>query len=113
MARKRVRYRVSKAQGIFGIIWGGIFVVIGITVAIPNIGAFGVIWTLFAAAITVYNAYCAFGKGYVGPEVELEDMDGEPTTTEERLKHLRYLYDRRLITEEDYETKRKEILEDL
>ena len=116
MARRRVTYRPSKASGIFGIIWGGLFVVIGLVVVIPNFGAFGILWTLAALAITGMNAYHAFGKGNVGPEIHIEDEgDDIPSagSAEERLTELRNLYDRRLITDEEYEAKRKEILDQL
>lgn len=42
--RKRVTYRPGKAQGAFGTIWGGIFVLIGLFVVIPTFGPFGIIW---------------------------------------------------------------------
>ncbi len=119
MSKKRVTYRPGKTGGVFGIVWGGIFVVIGIAVAIPTFGAFGILWTLMALGITAYNAYCAFGKGYVGPEIQIED-DLEETggkeaagTAQSRLEELRGLYDQHLITEEEYEAKRREILKEL
>ena len=116
MARRRVTYRPSKASGIFGIIWGGLFVVIGLVVVIPSFGAFGILWTLAALAITGMNAYHAFGKGNVGPEIHIEDEGYDAPSAgsaEERLTELRNLYDRRLITDEEYEAKRKEILDQL
>ena len=33
------------------------------------------LWTLFAVAITGMNLYQAFGKGYVGPEIHIEEDD--------------------------------------
>jgi len=116
MARKRVTYRPGKTNGIFGCIVGGIFVLIGVVVAIPTFGPFGVLWTLGAAGITVYNAYSAFGKGYVGPEINIEDDNSGGGTvggTESRLRELQGLYDRGLITREEYEAKRQEILREL
>lgn len=96
-----------------------VFVVIGLVVVIPSAGAFGILWTLMAVGITGYNAYCAFGKGYVGPEIHIEE-DGEDRapssggdSVQQRLQELRNLYDRSLITEEEYEEKRREILKDL
>ena len=114
--RSRVMYRPGKASGVFGIIWGGIFVLIGVFVAIPTFGAFGILWTLAAVAITGYNAYVAFGKHYVGPEITIEQdgkKEAEGTSAEARLQELRTLYDRRLITPEEYEEKRKEIIDGL
>ena len=113
--RKRVTYRPGKAGGVFGIIWGGIFVLIGLFVAIPTFGAFGILWTLGALAITAYNAYLCFGKRYAGPEIHIEEepAPGEASSAEERLLKLRGLYDRNLITEEEYEAKKEEILREL
>lgn len=117
--RGRVTYRPGKSAGVFGIVWGGIFVLIGLFVAIPTFGAFGILWTVGAAAITIFNAYQAFGKGYQGPEISFEeDPDAaaappEGGAVEQRLQQLRSLYDQRLITQEEYEEKRKEILDQL
>ena len=117
MRKKRVTYRPGKAQGVFGIVWGIIFVVIGFVVVVPHFGAFGILWTLGAIAITGYNAYLCFGRGYVGPEISIEDDAGSGdwggTSAEARLQELRSLYDRSLITQEEYEQKRKEILREL
>ena len=33
--------------------------------------------TLFAVAITAFNAYNAFGKKYVGPEIRIEEEGAE------------------------------------
>ena len=116
MRKKRVTYRPGKTAGAFGVIWGSIFILIGGFVVIPTFGPFGILWTLMAVGITAYNGYCAFGKGYVGPEISIED-DTSPTggirDTEQRLQELQSLYDRSLITQEEYEEKRKEILKEL
>jgi len=116
--RRRVTYRPSKAHGIFGVVWGGLFVLIGLFVVIPNFGPFGIIWTLAAVAITGMNAYHAFGKGYIGPEINIEDEaagyhEAGASSIEARLQELRNLYDRSLITEEEYEAKKQEILKEL
>ena len=50
--RRRMRYRPSRANCIFGGIVGIIFTCIGLFVAIPAAGAFGVLWTLIALAIS-------------------------------------------------------------
>ncbi|MBS6281624.1 MAG: SHOCT domain-containing protein [Oscillospiraceae bacterium] len=106
----------------FGGVVGVIFVLIGVFVVIPTFGPFGILWTLFAVAITGMNLYQAFGKGYVGPEIHIEEDDEGTCETpapvggvsaQDRLTELRALYDQRLITQEEYEEKRREILKDL
>lgn len=117
--RKRITYRPSKGQSIFGGVVGVIFVLIGLVVVIPTFGPFGILWTLIAVGITGVNLYQGFGKGYIGPEIRVEDEEdppdaGEDTpSAEERLRQLRGLYDQRLITQEEYEVKREEILREL
>lgn len=113
--KRRVTYRPSKSQSILGGVVGVIFVFIGLFVAIPQAGLFGLFWTAVAVAITATNFYHAFGKGYIGPDIEISDEeDRSPEENpEERLKKLQSLYDQRLITPEEYEEKRKEILKEL
>ena len=120
MRRKRVTYRPSKAGSVFGGVVGCIFVGIGIFLVIPMAGAFGILWTLVAAGMVGMNFYQAFGKGYVGPEIHIEDENVENYAAppegggaEERLRQLQSLYDQGLITREEYEGKRQEILKEL
>ena len=103
MARKRVTYRPSKAGSVFGGVVGIIFVCIGLFVAIPAFGPFGVLWTLLAAGITIASFYQAFGKKYTGPEIHIEDEEcGKPEDVQQRLETLRALYEQKLITPEEY-----------
>ena len=107
--RRRMRYRPSRANCIFGGIVGIIFTCIGLFVAIPTAGAFGVLWTLIAMAAGKVSA------GSWSIEEEDEGRDGAPggKSAQDRLTELRSLYDRGLISREEYEAKRKEILEEL
>ncbi len=114
--RRRVTYRPSKAQSILGGVVGAIFVLLGLVMVIPMAGPFGLLWTAVAAAIAATNFYHAFGKGYIGPNIEISDEGELPAAAEspeDRLKKLQSLYDQRLITPEEYEEKRKEILREL
>ena len=108
------------------------FVIIGITVVIPGAGGFGVLWTLVAASFVViaivnmvrkngmahrvaYDVEQDMGENIVGM---MEDAPppyeaGAKGSAEERLRELRNLYDLRLITDEEYEAKRQEILKEL
>ena len=127
--RKRVTYRPSKSGSVMGGVVGVIFVLIGLFVVIPTFSMaggfaaiFGVLWTVIAAVIAGTNFYQAFGKGYIGPEIHIEEESVEhaqhssappASNVQARLSELKTLYDQRLITQEEYEAKRKEILEEL
>ena len=133
MRRRRVTYRPSKAQGAFGMVWGGIFILIGLFVVIPTFGPFGILWTLAAVAITAMNGYQAFGKTYKGPEITIEEdsaqmPDGHPSSpapethdhipstaldAKQRLEQLESLKQAGLITDGEYREKREEILKHL
>lgn len=114
--KKHVRYKPSKVSAGMSFGVGIFFVMIGLTVAIPQAGLFGLVWTGIAVTITVVNGLYLFGKrdntslfgGYV-----ITDEEPEEESSEERLKKLQSLYDQRLITTEEYEEKRKEILKEL
>ena len=110
------------------------FVIIGVTTVMPMAGLFGVVWTLVAvcfAVIGIVNMVRKNGMAHrVAYDVEqdmaesivgmMEDApegadDGHAPmgTTEARLLELKRLYDKDLITYDEYEEKRKEILQDL
>ena len=118
MSRKRITYRPSKAQSILGGVVGGLFVVLGIFVVIPTFGPFGILWTLIAVGITATNLYHAFGKKYVGPRIEVEDQEPDPRqpadfNAQARLEQLESLRASGLITEEEYQEKRQQIVDQL
>ena len=114
MRRRSYRYRPNKVQSAVGIAAGGLFILLGLFFVIPTFGFFGIIWTLFAVGITASNAYAAFsGRGYGSLEMEERDGPGEGSgglDFEEKLQKLQRLYEQRLITREEYEQKRAEIL---
>lgn len=111
----RVTKRPGKASGVFAAVVGGIFVLIGVFVAIPNFGAFGICWTLIAAAMCGYGIYASFGKHYAGPEITIESgsTDTRPDDARSRLEKLQELYDSGLISHDEYEAKRREIIAEL
>ena len=139
MKRRRVTYRPSKAQGAFGVVVGVVFVLIGLFMVIPVFGPFGILWTLMAVGITAMNAYQAFGKGYAGPQITIEEdeeprrapmdevtketaspasetHDHVPSTAldaKARLEQLKELKEAGLLTQEEYDKKRQEILKGL
>ena len=126
MSAKRVKVKPGKAQSKMGFIVGLIFVGIGIFVAIPTFGLFGIFWT----AIAGFIAYSHYKNGFTDEgfptheiiidEDELSAMretggsgDFAGDDIEAKLKTLASLYDQGLITGEEYEAKRKEILEEI
>ena len=100
---------------------GGIFVLIGLTVVIPQAGAFGILWTIMALVITVVNGTQAFGKKYFGPEIHIEDEGGsgqaasplDDRDPKARMEQLEKLRTSGLISDREYEEKRQEILRQL
>lgn len=118
--RRRVTYRPSKLQSVMSAVVSGIFVLIGLVFVIPTFGAFGVFWTLIAAVGGVMSVCHAFGKGYIGPEIHIEDegprSPAPPAAAldaKSRLEQLENLRAAGLIDEGEYQAKRREILERL
>ena len=105
--RRNIHYKPSK--GIFGLF------------AIPDMGAligFKAIWCLMAFGMGIYYFLMAAGvvKYNGGYEITDETDDGAKggkSGAEARLEELQTLYDRRLITEEEYQQKRRKILDEL
>ena len=95
---RRVRYRPGRLPSAMGLV---------------------VLWTIMALAITIANGINVFSsRGIASGEFEIEEdhpIDFEPVSgrAQARLTELKNLYDRRLITREEYEAKRAEILKDL
>lgn len=136
--KRRIRRKPSKASAGMSFAMGIVFVIIGLTVVIPAsfrsgflpVGLFGFAWTGFAAAITVTNGMYLFGKRE-SPDLfdryEIEDVEeGERSpfdaapppaasqpSPEARLRQLEELREKRLITANEFEEKRKEILKEL
>ena len=137
---KKIHVRPSKSQSKIGFIAGIIFCLIGVFVAIPTFGLFGIVWTIFAGLI----AYSHYRNGFTDKPIDTKvieideagqavtvtthtglgkhsyHIDGdsvgeaeEKESVEERLKQLTNLYVQSLITREEYEQKKKEILDDL
>lgn len=135
-------YRVvpGRGQSIVGFIMGLFFVIIGCTIAIPNAGPFGILWTIIAAIIAIVNAVNAFSKRGVSTNrvivEDSQDMDdyvsklqsssGIPKadatrtpaaksteTVEQRLDKAYKLYSDGRITKEEYDKLRENILKSI
>ena len=118
--RRNIHYKPSKGASILGGIVGCAMGIFGLF-AIPDMGAligFKAIWCLMAFGIGIYNFLLAAGvvKYNGGYEITDETEDGAKggkSGAEARLEELQTLYDRRLITEEEYQQKRRKILDEL
>lgn len=131
---KKIHVRPGKSQSKAAFIVGIIFCLIGVFVVIPTFGVFGILWTAAAAWI----AYSHYRNGFTDKPIdtkviEIEDNGDDLTVTthpafhsysyevegskkedvEERLRKLLSLYEQALITREEYEQKKKEILNEL
>lgn len=129
MSQKRIKVKPGKTQSKLGFFVGIAFCIIGCVVVIPMFGAFGLLWTGIAVAITVINYKNAFSEeGVSTHEIIIDESEeatelnrenaGESGRTESagedieaKLKKLHSLYEQRLITLSEYEAKRKELLE--
>ncbi len=102
---------------------------------IPIFGLFGIFWTAIAVWITYVNYKNSFTDDPINSRVIEIDDDGENVTItqhsgyhsysydtknevtdddiEERLRKLQNLYDQSLISYEEYNQKKKEILKEL
>ena len=122
---------MQRMIGVIHAVMGFVFVVISITTIIPNAGLFGVIFLVAGLFFCINGIRLAVSKNdvahRVGYEVEtdldksivglMEDVaeTGEDSSdsVEERLTQLRSLYEQRLITQDEYDAKRQEILKEL
>ncbi len=116
---RRVRVKPSKGQSLAGFFSGLVFCFIGIFHIIPTFGWFGLAWTLFAVIFTIISGYNAFtDKGVASHEIIIDDTEksndsSSNASVQERLTELKSLYDKNLITDEEYQNKRDKILNDI
>jgi membrane-bound ClpP family serine protease len=117
---KGVRVKPGKSQSLLGMIIGIVFVFIGLFTVIPIFGAFGIIWTVIACCIACVQGYNFFSnKGIATWEIDVDANDkattnNQPTTQqidfETKLRKLTSLRDDGIISEEEYQMKKEEIL---
>lgn len=129
--RRRMTVRPSKGMITFSRVFGVVFSLIALAMLVNVLpmlfaGGFGgmglvpVLMLLLFIGVGIFTA-CNKRGSYFMYEWELNeesdvplDGDAPPSdTTEERLKKLQALYDQRLISTEEFEEKRKEILKEL
>ena len=104
----------------------GCFTLLGVTKLVPALGLFGLIWTLGAGGMFAFGLYNLNRRGEESVQeertVDMEDgttvilNDSEPAAAgsiQRRLLELDSLLHSGLVTMEEYETKRKSILDEL
>lgn len=113
---KRIKVKPSKAQSRFSAVFCLIFCLIGFFVVIPRFGLFGIFWT----SVAIWATFISFKNGFTDEgvptrEIIIEDTDAIVSSNdiEVRLTQLDSLYNKGLITRDEYDAKRKEILNDL
>ena len=129
---KKIKVRPGKTQSKAGFVVGIMFCLIGVFMVIPMAGPFGLLWTGAAAWITYSHYRNGFTDRPISNRViEIED-DGKSLTVipdimeqsnemrtahtesvESRLKKLQSLHQQALITDEEYEKKKQEILDEI
>lgn len=115
--RGRIYY--GKTHSIIGMIMGIVFIFIGIFEVIPlsaignNNGslAFGVFWTLTAVAITFVFGWNAFSNKKI-PIMGLEFESGDNEDFDSKIRKLAKLNEDGLITAEEFEKKRAELMKE-
>ncbi|MFL5244390.1 MAG: SHOCT domain-containing protein [Gemmataceae bacterium] len=109
----RIGLKPGKAASALGMVVGGLFVILGITVIVPVFGPFGLVWTAAAAAIVLFNAYNVFSRRGVSAYQIDVDSTGGTEDVEGRLRELAKLKADALISDEEYEQKRAQIIRGL
>ncbi|HNZ82810.1 MAG: SHOCT domain-containing protein [Sedimentibacter sp.] len=137
---KKIKVKPSKGQSTAGFFVGIVFCLIGLFVAIPIFGPFGIFWTMIAVIITVMNGKNAFTEeGVSTHEIIIEDNDTikdsnlmkginivkdnaeslkdedyvNISDSKKRLEQIKVLYENGFMTREEYEEKRKSIIADI
>src|SRR4051812_14108233 len=102
----RVGVKPGKAASVGGMVVGSLFVLLGIAVIVPTFGAFGLLWTAVAGAITLFHAYNVFSRrGVSAYELNVETPGGMDDL-DAGLRKLARLKDDGLLTDQEYEQKR-------
>jgi hypothetical protein len=110
----RIRVKPSRPQAALAMVAGIAFVGFGVLVLMPKFGAFGILWTLMALASTIYFAINVFSpRGLAHMEIDIENGEESPERQlqfDERLRRLERLREEQLISAEEYQRKREEIM---
>ncbi|GEM03663.1 hypothetical protein HMI01_06510 [Halolactibacillus miurensis] len=118
---QRYNVRPGKGQSMFGFFVGLVFVFIGFVMVLPTFGAFGIIWVLVTIGITVMHGINAFTqKGVATHRVDVtteantstEAIKQSDDSFDEKLRKLHQLKQEGILTDEEYEEKKKQMLKE-
>src|SRR5438132_13381709 len=102
----RIGIKPGKAASMLGMVVGGIFIVLGIAIVIPTFGAFGLVWTAVAGAITAFYAFNFFSRSGVSAYRIDVDSAGSIEDLDASIRKLASLKKDGLISDQEYEQKR-------
>lgn len=109
MANKKIKVKPSQIQSKIGFIIGIIILILGTIIIIPLFGPFGLLWTSIAGIIVYINYKNGFtDEGIATHEVIIEE---NIVDIEEKLTKLNSLYEQKLISKEEYNKKRKDLID--
>jgi hypothetical protein len=108
----RFRYRPSRALSAFASVVGAAMLVFGIVMMSRKTGfhPFELLWVLVLLGIIVFHLINVFSKRGIGFGV-IESMTD--TSIDERLTQLEALRTKGLVTQQEYEHKRRELLAEI
>ena len=73
---KKIAFKPSKPVAFIGFVGGLCLSLFGIIYAIPNLGVFGIVWTILAVLVTLYYAINLFTKkGISLYKIEVEEKN--------------------------------------
>lgn len=118
---RRLRVRPSKPASALAALVGIVFVAIGITIAsyvfplgVPwFLKGFVALWTVVSAGICLYHCANVFSARGVADEVIELDDQAVTSSPKERLQRLADLKAKGVITEDEYQDRRKTIVDQL
>lgn len=114
------RSRPSKFISALAVFVGICFIVIGLIIAVPELGIFGWLWTIVAIGITVFHFLNLISPDGLadsvhdfGPSEQNHKNSATHVTIEQRLDALERLKRKGKISQAEYEKQRQNILSDL
>lgn len=112
---KFARVKPSQEASILGLIVSLGMFVFGLAVIVPDVGLFGFFWCGMALILGIICALNLFTRrGVATDEIEMESNSrSEKLSIEDKLMRLEELRKKQLITELEYQEKRKELMKQL